>query len=1035
IEHLNFRVENELGVGGEFRETSEYENMTYSEEISVKGDFTSSLKGSLEEESVVTSLKVIKGDLRASCLLEGLRSVEANLNVSGAGGLIEANVTSTSQGYRAYTYLSVSGEVISNFTGLAEGRVYSAATLRAEGSRIVAESLGEDPTSLSMVRVEVLDEGRPPPETLAGFMYGESGSPVYAYGDYDATGDKVVFMTKSRNLLGEFSDVDVVRDAYEAIRREGSSTATADVMTPTWHRSGAGELEEPLNQTYSFMGYELTNLADLAGYPYDLSGIAYVTSEGIVIEQDITTDQGYVNATQIIEHHSPTLKGLQTLEVSGTLEYGRQVVILEAEGFSLYQEFKAHSLIKAKEETENKYGSSKAYFIGEGKVESRGYSKTRKHRTHAFIEITNGKVSELLGGAFSVYSSESSASVAFLKKGKVYLTLDAETVRSAVSEVELITDSDEAKVLSFAVKGGLDKVKQVFKSRDEWAGFTKVLPWVDDPYVLYAGLTNPGVVYKYEDGTWEPISPELGFSVTDIVEYEGKLYAAVMSDRYPYGEGQVWAYDGSEWRKVGDGLDKEVDFLIVYKGKLYAGTSGGGAARLWRYEDGRWVKVLEYWPWYGFRSAYVHDGWLYLGDWYWDKFARWDGERFEDLGFYGGSCVYDFEEYNGDLYAGAYGGSVYRIKDGDVERIWRTPEWRYAWSLEAYKDYLYIGTDWVWEGPKVAKLYRYDGSTFEEVWSVPVTYSHEGIISMETDENYLYLGLGGEVRGYPPGLTGSGTGHVYRYDGSSFELISPDMGTGVESLYYGPTIAPPIAPESVVYVTASGAIDKFQVHTHSHTYPRNEHHDEDEYASYMSMGLNGFSIDLYRLEAGTERSETLVGVCPLVPIVRRATDVKIHGKILWVIPQTITFTDIAYIDLERKGLPSAADYFMKYEHVPWGVSRMYGDPPESFFKSDTFRHAGQGVDIAVIDAGFDIYHPDLVMRVEDVANSNTEVGRVDVDDHGTHVAGIAAADAGFDEKGLYGVAPGADLYLYRSWYYIGPFQVRLINDMIYRAVD
>jgi subtilisin family serine protease len=82
---------------------------------------------------------------------------------------------------------------------------------------------------------------------------------------------------------------------------------------------------------------------------------------------------------------------------------------------------------------------------------------------------------------------------------------------------------------------------------------------------------------------------------------------------------------------------------------------------------------------------------------------------------------------------------------------------------------------------------------------------------------------------------------------------------------------------------------------------------------------------------------------------------------------------------------------------------------------------GSGSRIAVIDTGIDVDHPDLE------ANVNADAGRLfkfgdvthdttDVYGHGTHVAGIAAADdAG--TTGVVGTAPDAELVSLRVFYY------------------
>ena len=78
--------------------------------------------------------------------------------------------------------------------------------------------------------------------------------------------------------------------------------------------------------------------------------------------------------------------------------------------------------------------------------------------------------------------------------------------------------------------------------------------------------------------------------------------------------------------------------------------------------------------------------------------------------------------------------------------------------------------------------------------------------------------------------------------------------------------------------------------------------------------------------------------------------------------------------------------------------------------------SGHGVTVAVIDTGVDAGNPDLAGAVVDPAHLEPATGRIvpgagtDLDGHGTHVAGIIAADSTSDPSGgRLGVAPGADL--------------------------
>ena len=92
--------------------------------------------------------------------------------------------------------------------------------------------------------------------------------------------------------------------------------------------------------------------------------------------------------------------------------------------------------------------------------------------------------------------------------------------------------------------------------------------------------------------------------------------------------------------------------------------------------------------------------------------------------------------------------------------------------------------------------------------------------------------------------------------------------------------------------------------------------------------------------------------------------------------------------------------------VPTGIRRIDGP------LSGTVSGNGGGavdVDIAVIDTGIDLHHPDL--DVVGGVNCSTGTSYDDANGHGTHVAGIAAAnDNGI---GVVGVAPGARLWAVR----------------------
>jgi len=290
---------------------------------------------------------------------------------------------------------------------------------------------------------------------------------------------------------------------------------------------------------------------------------------------------------------------------------------------------------------------------------------------------------------------------------------------------------------------------------------------------LLAGTSNPGKVYSYQGGSqWQAISGELGYAVLALIKYNGAIYAGTISE----GVGRLYQYDGgTTWTLVCDNLDSQVSSLAVYRGNLYIGTSWNGG-RLYRFDGpGNCPRVVDHrYPggWSGFRSAYVWGDYLYLGDIGFDIIGRFDGATFEHIVYLGGSCIYDFALYNGELYAGAWTGRLYKSSDGLNWTRVLEGEGSHLWELEAFRGYLFMGFN-------SGALQRFDGTSRETIWTAP-----DSIISMVAQgDSRLYIGTGGEA-GYL-GRT-SGDGRVYAYDGITVTPISEYLGAGVQVLYLAP---------------------------------------------------------------------------------------------------------------------------------------------------------------------------------------------------------------------------------------------------------
>jgi len=101
-------------------------------------------------------------------------------------------------------------------------------------------------------------------------------------------------------------------------------------------------------------------------------------------------------------------------------------------------------------------------------------------------------------------------------------------------------------------------------------------------------------------------------------------------------------------------------------------------------------------------------------------------------------------------------------------------------------------------------------------------------------------------------------------------------------------------------------------------------------------------------------------------------------------------------------LPSKRPPSQPTQTIPWGISRIKA--PDAWALS-----TGRGIDVAILDTGIQLDHPDLQANIKGGINIiNPRKTPNDDNGHGTHVAGIVGAiDNGI---GVVGVAPQANLY-------------------------
>jgi subtilisin family serine protease len=147
----------------------------------------------------------------------------------------------------------------------------------------------------------------------------------------------------------------------------------------------------------------------------------------------------------------------------------------------------------------------------------------------------------------------------------------------------------------------------------------------------------------------------------------------------------------------------------------------------------------------------------------------------------------------------------------------------------------------------------------------------------------------------------------------------------------------------------------------------------------------------YGLQTGFVYRHALKGMSAVVPE-RRLAALQHDPRVAYVVE-----------DMERS---------ISVQSVPTGIQRIFADDNLSIDidGADDYR---VDVDVAVIDTGIDLQHPQLnvvggVNCTDSIFNPACPVGGDDDHYHGTHVAGtIAAID---DGDGVVGVAPGARLW-------------------------
>jgi len=170
-------------------------------------------------------------------------------------------------------------------------------------------------------------------------------------------------------------------------------------------------------------------------------------------------------------------------------------------------------------------------------------------------------------------------------------------------------------------------------------------------------------VIRWNDSTltWDPVNrgifndyPTIGDGSNGIAMtvYNNELYVGGDCDSAGIvAVNNVAKWDGNSWAPVGNGVNSRVLELIEFNGKLYAATNSDG---LHEWDGTTWTQVATM-DW-GIGSMHVFNNELYVGGSFtliagnsYKYIAKWDGQNWDSVGTELDSYVMDITNYHGAL--------------------------------------------------------------------------------------------------------------------------------------------------------------------------------------------------------------------------------------------------------------------------------------------------------------------------------------------------------------------------------------------------
>ncbi len=266
---------------------------------------------------------------------------------------------------------------------------------------------------------------------------------------------------------------------------------------------------------------------------------------------------------------------------------------------------------------------------------------------------------------------------------------------------------------------------------------------VGGSFSVAGGLAADSVA-RWDGSTWEGLDdPYNVINIEALHVYQGELIAAgsfVQSGTNALDFVVRWT--GSAWQELGTGTNDHIFEFCEYQGDLYCGgifTNAGGtsAFHLAKWNGSFWSPVFAM-PGIGALTEYQGD--LIIGGRGikpnfepMSLVLRWNGVSAGHLGRGTDGAIFDFETYNGELYAGGEFGMIGNALASGVAR-WVQGEWQaVGGGLGVVQDLVVFDGSLIASGSFGAA--RWDGQSWHPFGSLEV-------IGMVVHESSLYGALG-----------------------------------------------------------------------------------------------------------------------------------------------------------------------------------------------------------------------------------------------------------------------------------------------------